>query len=167
MPKLFKFVCIGLLSIFISVLSFSVYAKNNPGNQGNGGMSKGVGHSGKTNKNFKANKKISKFYGHESKKSSLVNSNPKAKFFAKDRETITNFFSTHPFDTNGLPPGIAKNLARGKPLPPGIKKVFLPKDLSDLLGANPDYEYLIAGNDILLVNKTNQIIMDILQNVLH
>ena len=29
---------------------------------------------------------------------------------------------------NGLPPGIAKNLARGKPLPPGIAKQVLPAE---------------------------------------
>jgi hypothetical protein len=64
----------------------------------------------------------------------------------------------------GLPPGIAKNLARGKPLPPGIAKNFD----SRLLGQLPrydGYEWKQVGRDIVLVTATG-IIYEILRNVL-
>lgn len=65
-----------------------------------------------------------------------------------------------------LPPGIAKNLARGKPLPPGIAKVFLPNGILSTLPAYPGYEYRAVGNDVVLVNSTTGIVSDILTNVL-
>ena len=156
MSKLFKLICVGLLSIFIGVVSSSVCAKRG-GNPGGPGKASTHG-----NKHFKSMGKSHKAFGDKS-----VSHGLKTKFSDNDRETITNFFSTHPINTTGLPPGIAMNLARGKPLPPGIAKTFLPKDLSDLLGANQNYDYLLAGKDVLLVNKSDQIIADILHNVLH
>lgn len=63
-----------------------------------------------------------------------------------------------------LPPGIAKNLARGKPLPPGIAKNFD----SRLLGQLPrydGYEWKQVGRDIVLITATG-IIYEILRNVL-
>lgn len=63
-----------------------------------------------------------------------------------------------------LPPGIAKNLARGKPLPPGIAKNFDNR----LLGQLPrydGYEWKQVGRDIVLVTATG-IIYEILRNVL-
>jgi hypothetical protein len=64
----------------------------------------------------------------------------------------------------GLPPGIAKNLARGKPLPPGIAKNFDNR----LLGKLPrydGYEWKQVGRDIVLVTATG-VIYEILRNVL-
>lgn len=49
-----------------------------------------------------------------------------------------------------LPPGIRKNLARGKPLPPGIAKRFDNR----LLGQLPryeGYEWQQVGTDVVLV----------------
>ena len=66
--------------------------------------------------------------------------------------------------TQALPPGIAKNLARGKPLPPGIAKNFDNR----LLGQLPrydGYEWKQVGSDIVLVTATG-IIYEILRNVL-
>jgi hypothetical protein len=51
----------------------------------------------------------------------------------------------------GLPPGIAKNLARGKPLPPGIAKQRLPDGLVD--------------GKVLLVEIATQVIHDILTDI--
>ncbi|HCU05656.1 MAG: hypothetical protein A2X77_05185 [Gammaproteobacteria bacterium GWE2_42_36] len=163
MSKLLKFVCIGLVSVLIATLSFAIYADPNPG-----GMAKGMGHvsAGKGQKNFNIQKKNSKSGYQGAKNLSLGGSASRVKFSDKDRVTITNFFSAHPFNSTPLPPGIAKNLARGKPLPPGIAKVFLPDDLTRLLGAYPGYDYLVAGKDVLLVNQSNQIVTSILRNAL-
>ena len=53
-----------------------------------------------------------------------------ATFTEIERHEIVQYFQARPVATKRLPPGIAKNLARGKPLPPGIAKKFLPQDLS-------------------------------------
>jgi len=65
-----------------------------------------------------------------------------------------------------LPPGIAKNLARGKPLPPGIAKQYLPEGLRQALPAPPaGYERIIVGGKILLVEIATQAIHDVLMDV--
>jgi Ni/Co efflux regulator RcnB len=61
----------------------------------------------------------------------------------------------------GLPPGIAKNLARGKPLPPGIAKQRLPDGLSPPRG----YERIIVDGKVLLVEIATQVIHDILTDI--
>lgn len=64
-----------------------------------------------------------------------------------------------------LPPGIQKNLARGKPLPPGIAK----KLDSRLLGRLPHYdgyEWRQAGTDLILVAIATGIIYEVLNGAL-
>ena len=66
----------------------------------------------------------------------------------------------------GLPPGIAKNLARGKPLPPGIAKQHLPDGLVHSLPAPPrGYERVIIDGKVLLVEIATQVIHDILTDI--
>ena len=66
----------------------------------------------------------------------------------------------------GLPPGIAKNLKRGKPLPPGIAKRTLPYDLQRQLPSPPNgYERIIVGGKLLLVELGTQIVHDILMDI--
>ncbi|MCF5230698.1 MULTISPECIES: anti-virulence regulator CigR family protein [unclassified Pseudomonas] len=60
-----------------------------------------------------------------------------------------------------LPPGVQKNLARGKPLPPGIAK----KLDGRLLGRLPHYdgyEWQQAGTDLILVAIASGIIYEVL-----
>jgi hypothetical protein len=65
----------------------------------------------------------------------------------------------------GLPPGIAKNLQRGKPLPPGIAKQHLPTGLVSALPAPPrGYERVIVDGRVLLVEIATQVIHDILMD---
>ena len=66
----------------------------------------------------------------------------------------------------GLPPGIAKNLARGKPLPPGIAKQHLPDGLVHALPAPPrGYERIIVDGKVLLVEIATQVIHDIFSDI--
>ena len=66
----------------------------------------------------------------------------------------------------GLPPGIEKNLARGKPLPPGIAKRYLPDGLIKALPAPPKgYERIIVDGKVLLVEIATQVIHDVLMDV--
>ncbi|MNF73538.1 hypothetical protein D3C84_555410 [compost metagenome] len=66
---------------------------------------------------------------------------------------------------SALPPGIQKNLARGKPLPPGIAK----KLDGRLLGHLPrydGYEWQQAGTDLILVAIATGIIYEVLNGAL-
>lgn len=65
-----------------------------------------------------------------------------------------------------LPPGIAKNLARGKPLPPGIANRSLPNNLLKRLPNYDGYQWLAAGADLILVNTASQVIADVLTDAL-
>lgn len=67
--------------------------------------------------------------------------------------------------TSSLPPGIAKNLARGKPLPPGIAKNFDSR-LNARLPHYDGYEWKQIGRDVVLVAIASGIVYEILRNVL-
>jgi hypothetical protein len=63
----------------------------------------------------------------------------------------------------GLPPGIAKNLQRGKPLPPGIARQHLPHDLLVRLPRPPHgLEYVIVAGKLLLVEAATQLVRQVL-----
>lgn len=64
---------------------------------------------------------------------------------------------------DSLPPGIRKNLARGKPLPPGIAKQIDPR-LSRQLPHYDGYDWRQAGEDAILVSVTTGIIEAIIND---
>lgn len=67
---------------------------------------------------------------------------------------------------SALPPGIRKNLARGKPLPPGIAKKAVPRPMLAQLPSYPGYEWRIYGSDLVLVAVATAVIADVLFDVL-
>ena len=66
---------------------------------------------------------------------------------------------------HALPPGIAKNLARGKPLPPGIAKRAVPAHMRDRLPHYPGYEWKIAGDDLVLIALSTAVVTYIINDV--
>ncbi|NDV13668.1 anti-virulence regulator CigR family protein [Crenobacter caeni] len=66
---------------------------------------------------------------------------------------------------SALPPGIRKNLARGKPLPPGIAKKAVPMPLLSELPKHSGYEWQVAGRDLVLVALGSMLIADVLSDV--
>lgn len=66
---------------------------------------------------------------------------------------------------SSLPPGIRKNLARGKPLPPGIAKKAVPGPLLARLPRYPGYEWRVAGSDLILIAVASAVVADILYDV--
>lgn len=66
---------------------------------------------------------------------------------------------------SSLPPGIAKNLARGKPLPPGIAKKGVPYSMLRELPQYPGYEWRIAGDDLVLVALSTAIVASVINGV--
>ena len=64
-----------------------------------------------------------------------------------------------------LPPGIRKNLARGKPLPPGIAKKYAPAPMVTRLPVHPGHEWRVVGTDLVLVAIATAVVVDILVDV--
>lgn len=83
-------------------------------------------------------------------------------FSAIEQTRIREWFIANPYPAQPLPPGIARNLARGKPLPPGIAKRYAPSGLIRQLVPRPGYEILIAGAAVLLVHQATGTVHDIL-----
>jgi hypothetical protein len=71
----------------------------------------------------------------------------------------------HATGYKALPPGIAKNLARGKPLPPGIAKTRLPQPFVAQLPRHPGYQWQQAGTDLVLVVSGTYVVQDVLKGV--
>jgi hypothetical protein len=66
-----------------------------------------------------------------------------------------------------LPRGIAKNLKRGKTMPPGIAKQQLPAPLVRELPPPPaGFERIVVAGKILLVEIATQAVHDVLTDVL-
>ena len=72
---------------------------------------------------------------------------------------IRDYYSVESRKPKSLPPGIAKNLERGKPLPPGIAKTRVPDDLIRRLPVRTGgTRWLIAGDRVLLVDANNVVV---------
>lgn len=88
-------------------------------------------------------------------------------FGENDRTIIERYVREKGIGTKSLPPGIAKNLARGKPLPPGIAKRGLPADLEGRLPKLRDgLQRIIVGDDVTIVEEGTRVVVDILKDVL-
>lgn len=66
---------------------------------------------------------------------------------------------------DSLPPGIERNLARGKPLPPGIAKRF-DGPITNELPHYPGYEWQRVGADVVLIDAATRVVVDILVDAL-
>lgn len=70
-----------------------------------------------------------------------------------------------------LPPGIAKNLQRGKPIPPGIRKqmVTLPYSVNGYLGfpRNRNYRVGVLNDRVILYSALTGVALDILDNFIN
>jgi len=63
----------------------------------------------------------------------------------------------------GLPPGVARNVQRGKPLPPGIAKGYLPGHVIAELPRLPSgLDYVVVAGKLLLVEAATAAIHDVL-----
>ncbi|OCW22788.1 anti-virulence regulator CigR family protein [Pseudomonas sp. S3E12] len=144
--------CPKFVSVALSLVLFAAggMALADPGNGKGQGNDKGNGHGGQ---------------GHDKPKGKGAAS---SRGPSVDRGSVLNvlggyrdYWSPAP----ALPPGIQKNLARGKPLPPGIAK----KLDGRLLGRLPHYEgyeWQQAGTDLILVAIATGIIYEVLNGAL-
>lgn len=68
---------------------------------------------------------------------------------------------------SSLPPGIQKNLARGKGLPPGIaKKVLLPTSVVTYVNLPANTNIIVVGSNVVVIDPIKNIILDIISNIL-
>jgi hypothetical protein len=67
-----------------------------------------------------------------------------------------------------LPPGIQKQLLRGKGLPPGIAKklIPLPKQVNSYINVPTSYNLFVVGSNVVLINQVNSVVVDFISNVL-
>lgn len=69
-------------------------------------------------------------------------------------------------DSNqSLPPGVQKNLARGKPLPPGLGKRFDSR-LQSRMPHYDGYEWQQVGSDVVLISISTGLIQEVLHDIL-
>ena len=88
-------------------------------------------------------------------------------FSVGDRDHIQAYYSSNPNPAlESLPPGIRKQLARGRSLPPGIAKRFAPDALRSSLSTPPGYQVIEVGWDVFLVEAATGIIHDVLMDVI-
>ena len=88
-------------------------------------------------------------------------------FSLGDRDLIQAHYGSNPNpDAKPLPPGIRRNLARGKSMPAGIAKRFPPDALRSSLSMPERYEVIEVGLDVFLVEVATRIIHDVLMDVI-
>lgn len=137
-------------AIVVAALSISPAMAKNTDNQGknNGqGNSQGNGQKGNSKHN---NNQHEMYYAGISHKD--------AKRYAKQYK----FYGYKP-----LPPGIRKNMARGKPIPPGLAYNRLPAPYIATLPYYKGYEWRGYGSDLVLVSIVSNVIADVIIDALN
>lgn len=143
----------------------------NPGNgNGNGnGNGKGNSHSSNHgNSGDHGNSGNQKWKGDDHSQSSSRKNYGKPDHVDRDISYATARQLAVDFGLTGyksLPPGIAKNLARGKPLPPGIAKKTVPGSMLDRLPYYPGYEWQVVGDNLVLIALSTAIVTTIINGV--
>jgi hypothetical protein len=140
------------------------------GNKGNGNPGKGnhgnhgnKGNNGKGNSDKGYDNRGDDYGGHGSRKRGYHPDNISLDISIPDlRRLAVNHGLT---GYRSLPPGIAKNLARGKPLPPGIAKKAVPGGMLRDLPYYPGYEWQIAGNDLVLIAASTALVTAVINGV--
>ena len=66
---------------------------------------------------------------------------------------------------DSLPPGLQKLLDRNGRLPPGLDRRALPEDLEKRLPARTDTERVIVDNDVVLIEKGTDLVLDVIRDV--
>lgn len=157
------FKCRGLIAVLAAIISLSMFATPALANPGNGNSGGNHGNSGNHGNNQKGNASQKntpsadhrKNYGKPDHVDSDINYN-------LARNLAVNFGLT---GYQSLPPGIAKNLARGKPLPPGIAKKSVPASMLGQLPYYPGYEWKMVGNDLVLIALSTAVVTAIINGV--
>lgn len=80
-------------------------------------------------------------------------------FGSNDSVVIRNWQAANPgWSPRPLPPGQMRQLARGKPLPPGIARQALPPGLASQLPVYPGHSYAMVGTSIVLLGAGGMVV---------
>ncbi|HIE5388335.1 TPA: anti-virulence regulator CigR family protein [Enterobacter cancerogenus] len=148
------------LAVVLSLTFATAPAMANPGN----GHGNGQGNSGNHGNGNSGNHGNKNNGHHNSGKSSQnISDDVDARVsFDRARHLALNYGLT---GYDSLPPGIAKNLARGKPLPPGIAKKTVPASMLGQLPSYPGYEWRVVGDDLVLIALSTAIVTAVINGV--
>ena len=160
--------------------------KGNKGNKGGGkgdkekGADKAAKNDNKPDKDMsdKGNKGNNGNKGDKPDKGADFSIERAPRFKDEERGAILGYFSRHKDNDGGLPPGLAKNLRRGKPLPPGWQdKVAagyrieddywdsftpVPYDWFPELRPEPDYALYYYGDRIVRVYEPRRTVVEVI-----
>jgi hypothetical protein len=87
------------------------------------------------------------------------------RFTAMDQTAVRVYFAAHPVVWMGLPGDLARNFARGKPLPNGVLVAALPRALLAQLPVRQGYDYVRVGDDVALIQSSSQLVTDLIENI--
>ncbi|MEB6335525.1 anti-virulence regulator CigR family protein [Serratia rhizosphaerae] len=139
---------------------------NGHGNSGNHGNKGYDGKHGNGNGNGNGNGKgVSDEHGSKGKRGNSADDHGLVRVdlsYDRARSLALNYGLT---GYQSLPPGIAKNLARGKPLPPGIAKKTVPASLLGQLPHYPGYEWRVVGDDLVLIALSTALVASVINGV--
>lgn len=156
------------LAVVLSFTFATAPVMANPGNgngngHGNGGGQGNSGNHGNGNSGNHGNKENPGKSDKSFKNSKDVGNDVDARVsFDHARHLALNYGLT---GYKSLPPGIAKNLARGKPLPPGIAKKTVPASMLGQLPSYPGYEWRVVGDDLVLIALSTAIVTSVINGV--
>ena len=71
---------------------------------------------------------------------------------------VREYYSDPSRKLKPIPPGIWKNLGRGKKVPPGMSRTRLPGTLVDRMPRREGAEWWIAGDRVLLIDTNNNLV---------
>ena len=87
------------------------------------------------------------------------------RFTAMDQTAVRVYFAANPIVWMGLPGEIARDFARGKPLPRGVETSSLPRALLAKLPPRQGYDYMRVGDDVALVQSSTRLVVDVIENI--
>ena len=163
---------IATLAVASLLMAGTAFAKNQGDDYEKGGNKQGQKHEGKAEKHQdKAEKKAEKRQREDIKQGSYFNDQQRT--FAREYYTTTYKDGKRcppglAKKNNGcLPPGQARNWTVGQPLPTNVTVYSVAQPVIRMLPPAPaGYRYARIGNDIVLVQQQNNIIVDIIQGLL-
>jgi hypothetical protein len=160
------------LAVVLSLTMAAAPALANPGNgNGNGGHGNGGNHGNSGNNGNHGNNGNN---GHSASQSDNGVGQGQRKNYGKPDhvDSDISYHTARALAVNygltgyqALPPGIAKNLARGKPLPPGIAKKTVPASMLNQLPYYPGYEWRVVGDDLVLIALSTAVVTTIINSV--
>lgn len=86
-------------------------------------------------------------------------------FSLQDEESVRAFFRGQPAPTSAPSAGVPKSASLGKPLPPDMIRAYLPLAVEATLPIYPNAGYYLIGRDVVLIDTTTRVVVDILKDV--